>query len=128
PEEALDALGTELTLYGEDGEVCRARVARIAALGRYADGGFLGDEIDHWQKAEGSYALAAELLPVSGTCAEARWARSSALPAPEIAEVVPAPDALEAQAVDAFRRRDEYRAIQRAFEDAGESGHWDEFA
>lgn len=129
PAELAALAGTELTLYGDEGALCRAWAVSAHVLGRYLGDGY-GDEQDpaaKWEMAADSLQLAYRLEPIAGDCADAIWARSSSLPAPSMGVVREADDALRRRALAAFRATPAHREVQRRFASEGHTGPWDRF-
>ncbi len=124
--------GREMVLYGEAGELCRTRVARVATLARAIPhfgqrqqwSGELGDppaprpviarDLVELSASSGSY-LALELSPTP-SCAKARWARAADQSAPQLLTRRPATATETSVALAAFERLPIHATNQKAFE------------
>jgi CheY-like chemotaxis protein len=124
--------GREIELYGEAGELCRTRVARVATLARAIPhfgqrqqwSGELGDppapksviarDLVDLSASAGSY-LALELSP-NPSCAKARWARAADQTAPPLLARRAAKAAETSAALAAFERLPIHATKQKAFE------------
>jgi hypothetical protein len=139
PRARRDLVGKELVLYGDAGEVCRARAERLVVLARVIP--HFG-QIQQWrgeqgdpptQKPQIAQKLAEQAgsgthlaleLKATGACSKARWARAADRPPPPFYDSRDA-TAAEAEAVlDAFKALPVYAENQRAFEQEQHQGSW----
>lgn len=140
PAARRELAGSSLVLFGEAGEVCRAKVQRLVVLSRaiahfgqrQAWRGDFGQtpipkpqvarELAELAGKEGSY-LAAELEP-SAACKPARWARASDRPAPALLKRRDATADETKLALQAFEALPVYVANQKRFEAEQQKGAW----
>lgn len=140
PSARRELAGSLLVLFGEAGEVCRAKVQRLVVLSRaiahfgqrQAWRGDFGQspmpkpqvarELAELAGKEGSY-LAAELEP-STACRPARWARASDRPAPTLLRRRSATPSETKTALHAFEALPVYAANQKRFEAEQQQGPW----
>jgi uncharacterized protein DUF4440 len=145
--------GRDVRMFGPKGEVCRATISGIAAIGRAEphfgtralwkgkpeDAGLVFDEpvkpatpseIAGWalsMAAGDGQLLVGDITVTSGACGGAIWARDAAAPVPKAAEAVAAPKELEERALDAFRKLPAWISVETDFHrQVDEPGHWDE--
>lgn len=147
PASLLAHEGELVRLEGAKGSLCTARIGAASVTARVDDSlnweRFAGEELDDdgvklpplsdadvaktaWGSSSGGHALTAELIPVSGKCADALYARAigrgngAVTIGPRTAS-----SELRALAHRAFRALPEYTAIQERAREESVKGSWD---